>query len=283
MPSLRAIAAPLGALAATVALASCGGSPDTANLFDRALAGGPPAPSGRLLLSLDATGAGSLGLPPRLLVSLRGPFRAGGQAPAAYDMALLVATRDGRLRLRLIRYGSRSWLVAGENAYALPPSALRRLGAGRAGPLSAQTFGLDPAAWLSDPKADGGAELDGEKLVRIRATPDVPALLGEIDRLLGRADATGAGELAQLPTVRREASGVTGASATLLVGEGDARLRRVEVELRLRGGGRLRFAYGVSQPGRLQVIGPPARPRPFSELTAALQVIAQRRGQQAQP
>ena len=270
-----------GALAAGLAIAGCGSSPDARTLFDGALDGQQPARSGVLLLSLDAEGAGGLGLPPKLLVSLRGPFRSRGPAPAGYDMALLVATRDGKLRMRVIRYGRGSWLVVGENAYALPSRALKRLGGGKAGPLSAGTFGLDPAAWLSDPKVDGTAELDGEKLVRIRATPDVPVLLGEIDRLLGRAGSTGAGEIAGVSGLGREASRVAGSSATLLVGEGDRRLRRVEVDLELKGGGRLRFAYGVSQPGRQQVIGPPANPRPFSELTAALQVIAQRRSQGA--
>lgn len=271
------------ALACGLLAAGCGSSPDARSLFDDALDQPAPARSGVLLLSLDARKATGLGLPQTLVVSLRGPFRSRGPAPAAYDMALLVATQDGKLRLRVIRYGSRSWLVVGENAYALPSGALKRLGAGRAGPLSAGTFGLDPAAWLSDPKLDGSAELDGEKLVRIRATPDVPVLLKEIDRLLGRAQATGAGKIAGLSGVDREAAAVTGSSAVLLVGEGDRRLRRVQVKLDLKGGGSLSFAYGVSQPGRQQVIGPPAGARPFSELTAALQVLAQRRAQGTSP
>ena len=283
MSQFRAIAA-LAAFAALAALpAGCGSSPEPRALFDEALAGGSPARSGRLLLSLDAVDAGALGLPRRLLVSLRGPFRSAGQAPAGYDMALLVVTQDGKLRLRVIRYGSRSWLVVGENAYTLPPSALRRLGGGDAGPLSAGSFGLDPAAWLSDPTLDGEAEVDGETAYRVRATPDVPALLAELDRLLGRAGETGAGQIAGLPGVRRRASAVESSEAVLLVGEGDRRLRRLEVDLSLKGGGSLRFAYGVSQPGRQQYIGPPADPRPFSELTTALQLLSQRRSQGTSP
>jgi len=283
MSHFRAIAA-LAAVSAVSALASgCGSGPDARDLFDGALERSNPAKSGRLLLSLDGRNAQALGLPPRLLVSLRGSFRSAPSPPPGYDMALLVATQDGRLRLRVIRYGSRSWLVVGENAYALAPGALKRLGGGRAAPLSAGSFGLDPAAWLSDPEVDGEAELDGEKLVRIRATPDVPVLLGELDRLLGRAGETGAGRIAGLPSVERRAGSVESAEAVLLVGEGDRRLRRLTVEMELRGGGSLRFAYGVAQPGRQQIIGPPANPRPFSELTAALQVLSQRRGQGASP
>ena len=94
---------------------------------------------------------------------------------------------------------------------------------------------------------------------------------------------TGAGRIAGLPSVERRAGSVESAEAVLLVGEGDRRLRRLTVEMELRGGGSLRFAYGVAQPGRQQVIGPPANPRPFSELTAALQVLSQRRGQGASP
>lgn len=283
MSHFKAIAAPAAVLAAAAAIAGCGSSPEARPLFDEALQRSSAASSGRLLLSLDARDAGGLGLPPRLLVVLGGPFRSAGSPPPGYDMSLLVATQDGRLRLRVIRYGSRSWLVVGETAYDLAPGALRRLGAGSPGPLSAGTFGLDPAAWLSDPRIDGEAELDGEKLVRIRATPDVPVLLAELDRLLGRAGRTGAGRIAGLPSVERRAGSVESAQAVLLVGEGDRRLRRLTVELGLRGGGSLRFAYGVGQPGRQQFIGPPANPRPFSELTAALQVLSQRRSEDTSP
>lgn len=283
MSQSRAIAA----LAASVALATlpaaCGSSPDAGALFDEALAGGSPARSGRLLLSLDAKNAAALGLPAKLLVQLGGPFRSRGEAPAGYDMKLRVATQDGRLSLRVIRYGKSSWLVVGENAYELSPRALKELGGGRAGPLSAQSFGLDPAAWLSDPRSDGEGELEGEKVYRVRATPDVPGLLAALDRLLGRAGETGAGQIAGVPGVRRRAGSVSSAEAVLLVGQGDRRLRRLEVTLRLKDGGSLRFGYGISQPGRQQIIGPPANPRPFSELTAALQLLAQRRAQETAP
>ena len=277
MSRLRAITALAALSVAAHAGAGCGSAPDPDALFDRALNGSGPAKSGRLLLALRAEGAESLGLPPGLSVSLRGPFRSGPKPPPGYDMALLVASRDGRLRMRVIRYGKRSWLVVGESAYELPPGALRQLGGGSAGPLSAGSFGLDPAAWLSDPQADGEASLEGEELVRIRARPDVPVLLGELDRLLGRAGETGAGRIAGVPDVERRAARVSSAGAVLLVGEGDGRLRRLTVDLQLKGGGRVSFAYGVGQPGRQQFIGPPANPRPFSELTAALQVLSQRR------
>lgn len=277
MSQTRAIVALAATVAVAVPAAGCGSSPDARPLFDAALAGGASARSGRLLLSLDAVEAAALGLPTRLLVRLDGPFRSGGQAPAGYDLSLLAATQDGRLRLRVIRYGTRSWLVVGENAYELPGKALRRLGGGRAGPLSASSFGLDPQAWLADPRLDGEAEVDGEKAYRLRATPDVPVLLAELERLLSRAGRTGAGRIAGLPGVRQRAGAVDSAGAVLLVGKGDRRLRRLEVTLRLKGGGSLRFAYGVGQPGRQQFIGPPADPRPFSELTTALQVLSQRR------
>lgn len=281
MSQTRAIAALAASVALSALVAGCGSSPEARPLFDEALSGAAPARSGRLLLSLDATDASALGLPPRLLVRLGGPFRARGDAPAGYDMALLVVTEDGKLRLRVIRFGSGSWLVVGEQAYELPSRALRRLGGGEAGPLSAGSFGLDPQAWLDDPRLDGKAELDGEEVYRIRATPQAAGLLAELDRLLGRAGKTGAGRIAGVPGVRQRAEAVRSAYAVLLVGVGDRRLRRLEVTLRLQDGGSLRFAYGVSQPGRQQFVGPPANPRPFSELTAALQVLAQRRAQGA--
>jgi hypothetical protein len=276
---------------AGAALAGCGGAEqDPQTVLARTFGPGtPPIHSGRLDLHLDVDGQGLTGLPAPLGVRLSGPFAGGkGGGVPKFDLALDLRTSGGTVRVGGISTGDRGWLVLQDQAYTLTPGLFRRLDRSRrsalqpSGRAAASTplraVGIDPRAWVRDPRTVGDETLAGEQVTHVRAGLDVPRLLGDVQRLLARAARGGAQAPPTLTPKARKAiqDAVRDARLDVWSGKDDHVLRRIALDVRYvahRRPGRLRFGMGISAVNKAQPIGPPAGARPLGELSATLQQI----------
>jgi hypothetical protein len=219
-------------------LAACGEADD------------PPgaAASSTLAQSLDATSAlenahltASFQLEPEGMLALGGPIAFRGSGPFAsgakgelprFDFAIAGSLARTPLRARAISTGKRGFLTFGGHSYKLDQDLLdglrSALGAGAApGGAGLATLGLDPQAWVKDPRANGGATIGGVDTTRISGTIDVGALLNDVSTLLA-----GAGGLDGLltPQLRKQIEdAVTASKVDVWSGAQDKILRQLAV------------------------------------------------------
>ncbi|CAB4936349.1 unannotated protein [freshwater metagenome] len=283
-----------------LALAGCGASTsgqDPKRLLEDAFGTGQkPVTSGRLGLDARVRAAGIEGIPSPLRLTLDGPFQsraAGGTPKFAFTIGL--ATADGSVKLGVLSTGTRGWVTLGQRAYTLSPAQFAQLGKagspstpGGSG-VSLATLGVDPRAWLRDTEEVGVETLDGVQVVHLRSGVDTAVMLEDLGRLLDRAGGVGAaagvGSLSALDRTAAQKA-LKSAQVDLWIGERDHILRRLLVVARVdtaaQRGGTMRLDLTLEGVGKEQAIGPPANPRPLSELAAALAQLARLRAPGAQ-
>ncbi len=293
-PRLTPFALPV--IAVALALGGCGGGgsgQDTSKLLKDTFSAERPVKSGRLDLLVDVRAAGVGGLPSPLRIDLEGPFQSvkAGTTPK-FDFDLTLKTKDGRISVGAISTGTRGWVTLGQRAYTLSSEQFRGMApaasvaSGQPG-VSLSSLGVDPQRWLEDVQDEGVVDLAGAKVVKLSAGVDVPRLLEDLNTLLSRAGGTGIGGTAGLPkgiSAARRAQledAVQDAKVTIWTGEKDHQLRRIALDLDVdtpaQRDGRIRFDLAIAGLNQSQPIGPPANPRPLSELTAALAVLGNQR------
>ncbi len=280
-------------VAAALALGGCGSAgsgQDTGALLQDTFGAAKPVTSGRLALAVDVTAPGISGLPSPLHVRLNGPFARTTATGPRFDFELRLGTHGGNpVSVGLIATGGRAWVRIGEHAYTLSNSALHSLtGAAKtkaSAGITLKSLGVDPRTWLRDVKDEGTETLQGERVIHLTAGVDTPRLLADLDRLLGRAGSIGAGA-AGLPggisAAQRAqlAASVKSAHVDIWTGAQDHQLRRIIVTVAVgtpqAHNGTVKLDLGLSGLNEPQPIGPPANPRPMSDLMAAMAVLAQR-------
>jgi len=296
---LRLLLLALSCLAAVV-LAACGSSgdggsgTDTTKLLSDTFGTTKPVTSGRLKLGIDVRADGLSGVPSPLTVRLGGPFQrttGGGTPKFAFDISL--ATRDGQFSVGIISTGRQGWVKLGQRAFTLPPAQLKQLagtGTGSKGGLPADigALGVDPRGWITNVRDEGVETLEGTKVIHLSADVDLPGLVKDLDKLLSSAGGTGLNAIAGLPTgIGKDkgavAKAVKSAGVDIWTGEKDHQLRRITIRLNVdtpaQKNGTVALDLGIAGLNEAQPIGPPANPRPLSELSAALAVLGRAQAQ----
>lgn len=288
----------LAALLAAAALTGCGGgkdSGDAAEILGRTFSNKKPINSGRLSLAIDVRGASVAGLPSPFKLELGGPFATnpGGRVPK-FQFDLTLGTGADKLTIGAISTGAHGWVQIGGKAFTLPDSTFSGLAKGRPSTSSAPSglklsdLGVDPRRWLTDPKVVGDEDLAGERVTHVSSGVDVGRLLDDLGNLLGSAGKLGLNGVAGLGdtlSAKSRASlekAITDAHVDVWTGEQDRLLRRLRIDAKVTGeGGKrgtVRLQLSLARVNKPQPIGPPADPRPLSELTSALQALAATRG-----
>lgn len=286
---------------AVLVLAACGSGgsgsgAEAQKLLNDTFGSAKAVDSGRLKLGIDVRAAGIAGLPSPLTVRLGGPFeRTSAKATPRFDFDVTLATKDGRFTIGIVSTGKQGWVKLGRRAFALPPAEFKRLGPQGAGskggaPGDIGTLGVDPRGWITNVKNEGVETLAGEQVVRLSADVDLPGLIKDLDKLLSGTGGTGLNAIAGLPAgiggdeQGAVAKAVKSAGVDIWTGEKDHQLRRIVIRLDVdtptEKDGTVTLDLAVSGLGEPQEIGPPADPRPLSELTAALAVLGRQRAQQ---
>jgi hypothetical protein len=287
-------------LAAVLGLvvAACGGSDgeaasnaDVDRLLRDTFGGEKQIDSGRLdvRLELDGRKAGGNRLGGPMTVRVSGPFvsQGEGRLPA---FALDAELRGGANRVA-------AGVTATEDAgfvrfqgqdYALAPQVFRqfragyeeaqRRGRGRGG-RSFASLGMDPRRWLKDARIAGEATVGDADTIKITGPVDVPALIRDLERALGRARALGLQGAQRLPRLtdaqrRRLQRAVERLGVEIYTGKDDHLLRRLVVRLeiadRREGSGRLLLDLTLTGVNDDQEIPEPSDPRPFADLLTRL-------------
>ena len=284
-------------------LGACGGGggsdAEAEALLRQTFTGQKEVRSGRLDLrmSLDAQGLGGVTGP--VAVHLSGPFDNGpaGSTPK-FDFALDTRTGKARLKAGAVSDGRKGYLRLEGRAYTLPEAVFKQFSAtgrsagkaaGRAGP-TLSGLGLDPSRWLRDVHTEDRSSVGGTPTVHLTGKVDVERFVQDLDKLLGATGGAGLTEALApqaLSGSQRQAfaKAIESADVDIWTGSRDKTLRRLAVVLHLKPpkgkdkGGRMRLDLRVADLNRRQAIGPPADPRPLSELTAALSAFARNQAQ----
>ena len=289
------------ALIIALALGGCGGSggsggsgsSDPAAVLGATFANKKPIKSGRLDLQVNIRGASVAGLPSPFHLGLGGPFAsatAGGTPKFQFDLA--IGTGSGELNIGTVSTGDHGWLQIAGKAFTLPDSTFAKLrtqkSSSSSSGLQLSSLGVDPRRWLTSPKVVGTEDLAGDRVTHVSSGVDVPRLLDDLGNVLGNAGKLGLNGVAGVGSALSPASraklqkAISSAHVDVWTGEKDRLLRRLRVDAAVTGTdgakGTLRLQLSLSGLNRPQPIGPPANPRPLSELTSALGALAATRG-----
>lgn len=288
-----------------LALSSCGGDDIASKSATGVLAEtfGPdkPVDSGKVdfRLSFDAKGLQDLEGP--LKLTLKGPFASSGkQKLPRFDFDLIVDVAGQTLSAGAVSTGDDGWLkLAGEN-FVLGEKTFAQFrtryeqdqkNAAKSDNPTFRALGVDPKRWLASPQKAAEATVGGAETVHVTSKVDVPALLEDVNKLLGRADATGAvaaaGAAGRVPRKltdeqrRQIATSIKSTRLDVYSGKADGILRRLTIRVAFDVPADVREAAGGLTTGTLgldlvmselneeQEVAAPKTSRPLSDLTQA--------------
>ena len=248
-------------------------------------------------VAFDAQGLPSVSGP--LKLSLKGPFASSGQNKLPrFDFDVNLDVGGQALLAGAVSTGEKGWLKFAGTNFAVGDAAFERLRASyerdqkQAAASDNPTFralGVDPARWLASPEKAGAETVGGAETVHVSSAVDVPAFLEDLNKLLGRAGATGdaAGASGRIPSRLTDAQrqqiqkSIKSARLDVYSGVDDGTLRRLtlrvafdvpeDVRPAVRGlsTGTLSFDLVLSELNEKQEIAPPKTSRPISDLTQA--------------
>ena len=150
--------------------------------------------------------------------------------------------------------------------------------------VSFRTLGVDPQRWLRDAKYIDKEDVGGTETIHLEAGVDVPRMLEDVNKVLGRAeDIQGQERARQLTETERKqiSDAVKDARLELWTGEEDKILRRLNVRLEFEvpeenrqqaqglTSGTIRFDLALGAINEEQKITGPENARPLEELTGA--------------
>ncbi|MDX6719033.1 MAG: hypothetical protein QOJ63_1287 [Solirubrobacteraceae bacterium] len=270
-------------------LAACGDAVDrrdaaAASALEQTLDATSRIADARLTADVRLAPEGLLALGGPITLRANGPFAASAAgALPRFDIAIAASIGGRDQRAGAISTGRECFLRLDGRDYAIDKTFLETLrGSPGAGGAFA-TLGLDPRAWIRDPRTKGHAPLGGIDTIRIAGGIDVRRLLADLAGLLnGYTAAGGAGGLLT-PRLREQiAAAVRSARFDVWIGAKDRILRQLAVVVEFAfdkgsrppitglDGGRidLRLRLDDIDATTVKVVAP-RHARPLSELTGA--------------
>jgi hypothetical protein len=299
--------------ACALGLAACGGddsdSSDAAAILDETFGEGKDVKSGRLDLSFRLNAKGLQNVNGPIGLRLSGPFQSAGKAQLPrFDFQVALDASGQSLTAGAVSTGGKGFVKFQDQAYVLSDELYEQFKKGYAEQakcaedrgeegVSFRSLGIDPARWLENPETAGTEDVGGTSTTHITAGIDVPVLLEDVNRILGRTDSQQSDPCAdeqpqegqperegsrQLSEQDREqiANAVKDARVDVWTGEEDRILRRINITLRFEvpedqrdraGGlqsGDLRFDMTIGALNEDQEIAEPKDAKPLEELLA---------------
>ena len=281
-------------------VAACGGGDDVDvdEVLRQTFAEDKDIKSGRLDLSLRLDAEGSEQLRGPVTARLAGPFATtGAQELPRFDLEANLDAGGQSIRAGATSTGEAGFVSFQGQAYQLSEELFQQFKEGYAEEarkseeegdgVSFSSLGVDPRRWLRDPEYVDTVEVGGTQTLHLRSGIDIPRLLEDVNKVLGRAeDIQGQGQQARELTEeerRQIAESITDADLELWTGEDDKILRRLNVRLafdvpeerrqRAQGltSGVIRFDLGLGAINDEVTIEAPEGARPLDELLGTIQ------------
>jgi hypothetical protein len=290
-PQVRLLTVFLAALVAVLAVAGCGGggASDTEDqsasaILQKTFGSDATIHSGRLTLGLDAdVREGVQGVSGPVKVRLTGPFESSddaGKLPK-FAFTLSVSGSGQDINAGATSTGDKGFLMFQGTDYAVPDAMFEQFEQGYAEAQkqskkdtkdhpTLKALGIDPLAWVTDPKKAGEAEVGGAETVHITAGIDVPRLLDDVRKTLARAGSASAATGLSDTDVETFRKSVKSAKVDVFTGKDDARLRKLVVDLRLESG-KVAFTLELADLDEEQDIQAPTDAKPIQDLVAQFQ------------
>jgi hypothetical protein len=291
------------ALLATLALAvgACGGDgggggeeasadTDVDALLSDTFKGNKDVKSGKLALKLDVDAKGAEVEGP-ISVSLGGPFQSKGdkQLPT-FDIDFAFEGGGQSIKAGLTSTGEKGFVNFQGTEYVVSDQVFNQFKAGyeqaqkqgKEQNQSLSSLGLDPRAWLTNPKNEGEAKVGDDDTIKITGGVDVNKLLDDVNKALQKTRELGVQGTEQLPSQltdaqkKQVADSVKDPKVEIYTGKEDKILRRMVISVSLvdaqneAGSADIKLDLSISDLNEDQEIDEPSGAKPFDQLLSQL-------------
>ncbi len=293
-------------LATALGVAACGGgngsAADARKVVQQTFQGKKRVDSGKLNLSmtanLRATGLAATQVKDPIVIKMSGPFQSRGDTQLPAMDLQLSATGSGQdFSAGAVSIGDKGYVTFQGKPYSVPDNVFAKFKRGfeqqqkqdnksATSNLDLKALGINPDAWLKNPKNEGDEDVGGATTTHVSSEVDLDALLKDLDSLLRRAGQLGLSKqrLQQIPQGLNSQSrkqikdSIKKAKVDIWTGKADKTLRRLRLDVafdlppalqtQAQGvqGGDVKLDLVVADVNKPQNITAPSNPRPWSEL-----------------
>jgi hypothetical protein len=288
----------LAALA--LAVAACGGSDegggeeasadtDVNELLTQTFTGDKQVDSGNLSMKLQIEAQGGEAasqLQGPVSISLSGPFQTqeGGKLPK-FKLEAAIEGAGQNIKAGATSTGDKGFLSFQGTDYVVDDQVFQQFKAGyeeaqKQGTEEQQSLtslGMDPRAWLTDPKNEGDAKVGDDDTIKITGGVDTNKLLDDVNKALEQASSLGLDSTGEVPEKLTEEQrqqvldAVKDPRVEIYTGKDDQILRRMVVNLGIEDAasetsGTIAFDISITDLNEEQDIAEPADAKPFNEL-----------------
>jgi hypothetical protein len=290
-----------------LAVAACGGgggdkatsSTDVNQLLKETFSQGKTPKSGKLHVALkiggNATGAAS----GPVSVTLDGPFESQGTGKLPkFDMDASLSGAGQNFKAGATSTGEKGFLSFQGQEYAVSDQVFKQFKASYEQAIKQGTskqsqrqslaaLGINPSAWLKNPKNEGEAKVGDTDTIKITGTVDVNRMLDDLSKATSQARALGIQGFENVPSQltpeqrKQVAEQVKNVSAEIYTGKADTIMRRMHVKLDLQNKGQtanVDFDFSYADVNEGQDIKSPSNAKPFEQLISQLQGLSGRLG-----
>jgi hypothetical protein len=288
-----------------IAVAACGGggddkdsassSTDVNQLLKQTFSEGKTPKSGKLhvALKLDGNFAGAAASGP-VSVTLDGPFESQGSGRLPkFDMDAALSGAGQNFKAGATSTGEKGFVSFQGQDYVVSDQVFNQFKAsyeqavkqssGQSKQQSLATLGIDPAAWLKNPKNEGEAKVGDSDTIKITGDVDTNRILDDISKAASQARSLGIQGTENLPSEltpeqrKQAAEAIKNLRVEIFTGKDDTILRRLHVAFDLKSGNEnanvdVDFSYTDVNEG--QDIKSPSNAKPFDQLLGQLQGLA---------
>lgn len=278
-PGPRLLAAVVAVVVVVVAvlLLSCGGTESASDTVARAFSKGPAVKTANIELKLQLS-AGISGADQPLDLTVGGPYVANQKGHTSFNLKVRLsgAQQTDADALALLGVGGKTYVTIGGQAFTVSNDVAKDL-AGKDAKgddgLSFRTLGIDPGAWLKDPKRIGEEQFGGEDVTHVQANVDTARFAADLQKLLGRAQkaADAAKQTkAAAAAIKKLQQDIKSARVDLWVAEGDGALRRMKLDVTV-ASGTVSLDLTLSKINQPVTIPAAKNPMPLKDLLTALE------------